>query len=194
MPDSYTYPDSEVLRNKFGITNQDGLSRIEQALAELGLTDLRANPVAGSFDLTYLQAIHRRLVGELYEWAGELRTTDTQAMGTGVPYCRPEFIEAFASEVFSGIAADKFLKGLDHDAFVERLSYHWGELTTLHPFRDGNTRSQSAFFDQLGRQAGWRIDWAGLDLDRVKEARIIAVSRSSEQLRDLLGPAITKLP
>ncbi|NGN84902.1 hypothetical protein G6N77_15785 [Arthrobacter silviterrae] len=49
--------------------------------------------------------MHRKLVGDLYEWAGELRTTETQAMGTGVAHCCPEFIEAFSKEVFGGIAA-----------------------------------------------------------------------------------------
>lgn len=92
--------------------------------------------------------------------------------------------------MFAGIAEDNFLLNLDHDAFAERLAYHWGELTALHPFRDGNTRSQSAFFDQLATQAGWKIHWDQLALDGVKEARIIAVSRGSELLRDLLAPAI----
>ena len=133
-------------------------------------------------------------MGDLYEWAGEIRATDTQAMGTGVAYCRPEFIEKFAQQVFAGLSADKRLVGLGHDAFAERLAHHWGELTALHPFRDGNTRSQSAFFDRLAHQAGWRINWPLLNLDLVKEARIIAVSRGSDQLRSLLRPAISKQP
>ncbi|WP_125614498.1 Fic/DOC family protein [Specibacter cremeus] len=193
MPDRYTYPGTEVLINIPGYRDQALLDLAEKDLAEIGLARLRVHPIPGHFNLPHLQAIHRRLVGDLYEWAGEIRTTDTQAMGTGVPYCRPEFIQEFAREVFAGIAKDKLLAGLDHDAFTGRLAHHWGELTALHPFRDGNTRSQSAFFDQLARQAGWRIDWARLDLDRVKDARILAVSRSSERLRDELAPAITAL-
>lgn len=194
MPDKYTYANSEVLRNKYNVTDQTTLDRIERGHAALGLADLANNPVAGKFDFPHLQAIHRRLVGDLYEWAGEIRTTDTQAMGTGVAHCRPEFIEAFAAEVFARIAADDFLLNLDHKTFTQRFSHHWGELTALHPFRDGITRSPSAFLDQLSTRAGWEIQWAHLDLDAVKEARIIAISRSSGPLRGLLAPSIIPLP
>lgn len=193
MSDKYTYPGTEVLINILGIKDQALLDRTEQNLANIGLVELRMAPILGSFNFPHLKAIHRKLVGELYEWAGQIRTTDTQAMGTGVAHCRPEFIEAFAKEVFAGIAADNFLLEMDHNNFTQRLAHHWGELTALHPFRDGNTRSQSAFIDHLAAQAGWEIHWAKLDLDGVKEARVIAISRSSEPLRDLLAPAITTL-
>ncbi|MCG7301634.1 Fic family protein [Brevibacterium ravenspurgense] len=46
-------------------------------------------------------------------------------------------------------AEDHYLVGLAHEQFTERLAYHWGEVSVLHPFRDGNTRSQSVFFDLL---------------------------------------------
>ncbi|MDJ0312029.1 Fic family protein [Arthrobacter sp. H35-D1] len=191
MPDKYTYPGTEILINIPGILDQHQLDLAEQDLAGIVMAQLREYPIAGVFDFPHLQAIHRRLMGRLYSWAGEIRTTDTQAMGTGVAHCRPEFIEAFAGEVFAGIAADNFLLHLDHHEFAARLAHHWGELTSLHPFRDGNTRSQSAFLDQLATAAGWEIHWSKLDLDAVKEARVIAISRSAEPLCQLLSPAIT---
>lgn len=61
MPDKYTYPNSEVLRNKFNVTDQAALANIERAHAAFGLADLRNNPVKGHFDFKHLQAIHRRL-------------------------------------------------------------------------------------------------------------------------------------
>lgn len=191
MPDRYTYTDTEVLVNRLGIRDAEQLARAEQAVAEIRLTELRTvSPVDGNFDFRHLQNIHRRLVGDLYDWAGEIRTVDTQAMGTGVPYCRPEFIGPFVQDVLAGIRDEDWLRGLDRDAFTDRLAHHWGELTAVHPFRDGNTRSQSAFFDQLSREAGYRIDWNALDLDRLKTARLIAVSKSPAELREALSPAI----
>lgn len=137
--DPYTYPGTDVLINKAGIQDQAELNRVEQGLAELG----------------HLKEIHIRLVGDLYDWAGERRTTDVQAMGTGVPHCRPEFLDQFAEQIFSDLARDGNLRDLDQERFSERLAYHWGEVTALHYFRDGNTRSQSAFFNQLSTEAGW---------------------------------------
>lgn len=193
MPDRYTYPGSEVLANKLGIRDPQELARVEQGLAEIGLIELRHRPLPGSFDLAHLGRIHIRLVGDLYDWAGQIRTVDTQALGTGVPYCRPDFIPPFAQEIFGGIDADNQLRGMNQETFTARLAHHWGELTALHPFRDGNTRSQSAFIDQLAREAGYRISWQDLDLDRLKTARIKAVASTSEDLRKVLAPAIQPL-
>lgn len=72
MPDKYTYPGTEVLINFLGIKDQALLDRTEQNLAGIGLVELHTAPVLGSFNFSHLQAIHRRLVGDLYEWAGEL--------------------------------------------------------------------------------------------------------------------------
>jgi len=57
--------------------------------------------------------------------------------------------------VFGAIARDDFLRGMDHDTVADRLAYHWGETTALHPFRDGNTRTQRLYFHQLTTEAGW---------------------------------------
>ncbi|MFE4542220.1 Fic/DOC family protein [Arthrobacter sp. NPDC056727] len=193
MPDRYTYPGTEVLVNKLGIRDPEELSRVEQGVAEIGLIELRHRPLQGNFDLAHLGRIHRYLMGDLYDWAGQLRTVDTQALGTGVPHCGPDFIPQFARDIFGAIAADNRLRGMDQETFIRRLAHHWGELTALHSFRDGNTRSQSAFIDQLARQAGYGITWQALDLDRLKTARVRAVASSSEDLRVVLAPAIEPL-
>ncbi|WP_272818818.1 Fic family protein, partial [Mycobacteroides abscessus] len=41
------------------------------------------------------------------------------------------------------------MKGLDHARFVGRLAEHWAEINTVHPFREGNTRTQAVFFALL---------------------------------------------
>ena len=43
MPDRYTYPNSEVLRNKFSLVEQYALSRVENGLLELGLAGLEVH-------------------------------------------------------------------------------------------------------------------------------------------------------
>lgn len=75
---------------------------------------------------------------------------------------------------------------MPHDQFVDRLAYHWGELTALHPMRDGNTRSQSAFVTQLAAAAGYRIDWERVDVDELRTVRLHAVASSERPLADYL--------
>ncbi|MDJ0105070.1 Fic family protein [Rhodococcus erythropolis] len=66
-----------------------------------------------------------------------------------LPHCRPEHIENQAAFILRGIAKGKFPQELSKGRAVDRLAYHWGETTFLHPFRDGNSRSQRVFFDEL---------------------------------------------
>jgi fido (protein-threonine AMPylation protein) len=43
--------------------------------------------------------------------------------------------------------------------FVDRLTYYLGEVNAIHPFREGNGRTQRVFFDQLAGDAGFSIKW-----------------------------------
>ncbi|PYI68161.1 cell filamentation protein [Arthrobacter livingstonensis] len=194
MPDRYTYPNSEVLRNKFSLVDQFGLSRVENGLVELGLASLAAAPADPTFTFGHLQAIHRRLFGELYEWAGTFRQTDRAARGTGVVHCRPEFLESAADDVFGALKTEDFLTGLDRDAFAVAVARHWGAMAVLDPFRDGNIRSQAVFLEQLARSAGWSINWGALDPDWVKEARMGAAAGNPGLLGKLLARATGPLP
>jgi cell filamentation protein len=74
--DHYLDPASGVLKNRLGITDAAVLERAEAALVATRSYELSQTPLKGRFDLTHLQAIHRYLFGDLYEWAGQLRTVD----------------------------------------------------------------------------------------------------------------------
>ncbi|WP_113716341.1 Fic/DOC family protein [Arthrobacter dokdonensis] len=193
MPDRYTYPNSEVLKNRFSLVEQFALSRVENGLVELGLAALAVSPEEPTFRLSHLQAIHRRLFGELYPWAGELRQTDKEARGSGVVHCRPEFLETTAEDVFGALRDDILLDGPGRDVFAGHLAHHWGALAMLDPFRDGNTRAQAVLLDQLSRNAGWRISWADVDPDWLKEARLAAAAGDPGLLGKLLARATVPL-
>lgn len=55
-------------------------------------------------------------------------------------------------------AADDLLRGRNREQFVAGLADHWGEINTIHSFCEGNTRTQSVFFSQLAREAGYELD------------------------------------
>lgn len=56
------------------------------------------------------------------------------------------------------VSAGDLLRGRDREEFVAGLAYHWGEINTIHSFREVNTRTQSVFFSQLAREAGYELD------------------------------------
>lgn len=192
MPDRYTYEGSEVLRNKFDITDPLAAHDVETRLSHQRIVEFSEHPIPGGFDLDHLRAMHRGIYRDLWEWAGKLRTVDTGTTNMSLAHCRPEFIEDQAHRVFAGIKSDDFLRGMGRDAVADRLAYHWGETTALHPFRDGNTRTQRLFFHQLTSDAGWSIDWHAInaDMDQFKHARLIAHAGNYEPLRDVLAPTL----
>jgi fido (protein-threonine AMPylation protein) len=81
--DPYLDPASGVLRNLLGNTDAAELARAEAALSALRLIDLERRRLPGQYDLAHLQAFHRRILGDVYAWAGQLGTVSI-AKGIGV--------------------------------------------------------------------------------------------------------------
>lgn len=187
VDDKYTYPGSGgVLVNHLGIRDAALLDRALNDHASIEWAQLGREPLPERFDVAELQRIHLRLFHAVYPFAGQLRDVDAQATGTGIPYSRPEFIPAQARTIDEALRRDDYLRGMPRDQFVDRLAYHWGELTALHPMRDGNTRSQSTFVTQLAASAGYRIDWERVDIDELRTVRLHAVASSERPLADYL--------
>jgi len=160
MPDDpYADPVTGVLRNKLGLRTIGGLEAAEREITHAALIFLKESPVKPSYDLRHLCAIHRRIFGDIYDWAGQLRTV---AIAKGSWFCLPQYIESSAAEIFRALHAESLLRGLPRDVFTERLTHYLGEVNALHPFREGNGRAQRAFFEQLASDAGFLLDCARL--------------------------------
>ncbi len=153
---------SGVLINKLGITSVAALSRAEADLSLAAMLGLSVHSLPGSYDLGHLCRFHQRIFGAVYAWAGQLRTVDIARTPQDM-FCRWSFIESYSAGVFSELSAEGMLTGLARNAFVARLAHYYGEINAIHPFREGNGRTQRAFLGQLARDAGWRIAWSELD-------------------------------
>jgi cell filamentation protein len=134
-----------VLRNQLGLRTAEELQAAEREITHAALIFLRESPVSPSYDLRHLCAIHRRIFGDVYDWAGELRTV---AIAKGSWFCLPQYIESSAAEIFRALHGENLLRGLPRDTFTGRLTYYLGEVNAVHPFREGNGRAQRAFFEQ----------------------------------------------
>jgi cell filamentation protein len=130
---------------------------------------------------TFVRSIDSSSRG-FYEWAGEVRTVD---ISLTAPFCKARFIEAAAHETFARLAPD-LAAAETRDAFVDRLATHFGNVNALHPFREGNGRTQRAFFAQLAAHTGYVIDWSAADRDENVAASRASLSGDYERLRRLL--------
>jgi cell filamentation protein len=188
MPeDPYADPVTGVLRNRLGLRTAGELETAEREITHAALIFLRESPVPPSYDLGHLCVIHRRVFGDIYDWAGQLRTV---AIAKGSWFCLPQYIESSAAEVFQALHGESLLRGLSRDAFTERLTFYLGEVNAIHPFREGNGRAQRAFFEQLAGEAGYILDWQRLDADRNIAASAAIMRGDPVLMRKMLGELI----
>jgi cell filamentation protein, protein adenylyltransferase len=187
--DPYVDPRTGVLRNRLGITDPRQLAVIEADVTMAALADLGTRSLPGAYDLDHLCAFHREIFGELYPWAGEIRVV---SIAKSDMFCLPQHVESYSAEVFAALAKELYLRGLSRDDFVERLTHYFGEINAIHPFREGNGRTQRAFFRQLGREAGWPIDWSRLDPEANASASQASLRGDSGPLRTLLDALVAR--
>lgn len=105
MPaDPYVYAGTNCLRNRLGITEAVELERAEAARTSVTLTLLARNPLPGNYDLAHLRAFHRRIFGDIYEWAGELRTV-VIAKDDSL-FALPQHLDSYLEGLFDELARD----------------------------------------------------------------------------------------
>lgn len=153
-----TYPDSNVFINKLGIRDPRKLDKAESDYSAVRTEEYRTTPYPGQFDLKHLKAIHRLLFGDIYEWAGEERGYDIRK---GICEFTPhQEIKQHANKLFAELNNENFLKGLIVERFVERIAHYYDLINRIHPFPEGNGRTQRLFIEHLAANAGYEVDWS----------------------------------
>ena len=168
MSDPYLLP-SGALRNKLGITDPRALSEAEADISRARLAILTSRPLPGDYDMAHLQRFHSVIFGDVYPWAGELRTVD---LTKWTSFCPVRNICAYADEVFGRLRSANWLRGLPRADFVREIAALYGDVNALHPFREGNGRAQRAFLGQLSSEAGWSLRWSDLSAIENTEASV----------------------
>ena len=84
MPESsdpYTFPGTDVLRNRPDIRDPQRLAAFEANATAARLAELDAADLKGRFDAAHLKAIHRYIFQDVYSWAGAFRTVNLSKGG-----------------------------------------------------------------------------------------------------------------
>ena len=168
--EEYCYPDSHVLINRLGITDSEALSAAEREITSLKLAMAMQKPIKGRFDLQHLQKIHKYIFGDVYAWAGELRHVN---IAKGNQFCLAQNLEQYAASIFGKLEREHYLIGAG-DTIPYRLAYYLSEINVLHPFREGNGRTQRLFIMYLANIAGYAVDFSEI----TPEEMIIASAES----------------
>ena len=80
-----------------------------------------------------------------------------------------------AATIFARLVQEQHLRGMTFDAFAQRAAYYLGELNALHPFREGNGRTQRAFLSQLAHAAGYLLHWERITADQMIDASVLSL-------------------
>ena len=177
------YPGTVVLINILGIQNQSDLDAVEGTIVPAKAALWEEKPLAESFDFAHYCAIHRFLFEDLYEWAGKPRAVDISKKGT--QFCPAAQIESTAKAIFARLKKQNFLVGLGRAHFISAIVDFYERTNELHPFREGNGRTQRVFLSQLARHAGYVIDFARVDPDDLMIATIQAAGGVDDFLKVL---------
>lgn len=158
VEDPYVYPGTITLKNKLGLTDQSTLRLAEYAYTRQRTAD------APSFPLTPdgFKATHKHLFGDVFPWAGQVRTVGLTHPRHQDPFAFPHLIESSLAKQFRELAANRNLVGLNAATFAGKAAHHVGELNAIHAFRDGNGRTMRLHLKQLAAGAGHDLDLARL--------------------------------
>ena len=151
-------PDYIVLRNRLDIRDAAALEAAERTLVALRLPV----PVpTGDFDLAHLNAIHRHPFKDVYAWAGDVRTVELAKDGSRF---QPRgFIAAGMADIHRRIVAAGYFRGSTPVEFAEGAGPELGDVNHVHPFREGNGRTQLQDLKQRAARAGHAIGLTRID-------------------------------
>lgn len=183
--DPLCYPGTTVLRNRLDIRDQSELDEFELALF---LTRADEAIPAGTFDFDRYRTIHHHLFQDVYDWAGEIRTIRIGKAGNW--FCYPEYIDREMTRIFAELAAANYLVGLPARDFAARAAHILAEINAVHPFREGNGRTQLTFLAMLAENTGLNFNADVLDRDRVLQGMFDSFGGNETPLTDLINDIV----
>ena len=178
----YCYKDTDVLINKLNITNEEDLYNAERELVSYRTYELNDKPIKGSFDFDYLKSIHKYLFQDVYRWAGDIRNCNIAKQDL---FCLTDHIETFASDIFSKLRKEKYYILYDNDKTLDKLVELFADINALHPFREGNGRSQRIFIESLAKVNGINLDLTNVSKDDMIIASHESIKGHYDKLKDM---------
>lgn len=185
MADPYVYPDTQVLQNRLDIRDAETLKQVERVSTAQRMMELLPK-VALTYD--GYKALHHHLFEEIYAWAGVPRSVNLIKGET--LFAPPGRVDPSMEQRFSLIRQEKALRGLSPTRFAERAAEHISEINAIHPFREGNGRTQRAFLKVLAQQAGHVLDLSRIEPAPWNQASILGIALEYRPMAAVIASAL----
>lgn len=177
------YENSTVLKNKFNIRDAEQLDIMEQTVTSMLIAKAAIEIPFENVDFEFYKNLHRYVFADIYDWAGTIRTVDMSKKGTN--FCPADKINERGQRIFQRLVDLDFLRNINGDDFIIEFTDLYCDLNYLHPFREGNGRTQRLFLSMLVSNLGMSLDFTQIDADYLMIATIKSVSGDIFMLRDI---------
>lgn len=157
LDSDFTYTDSKtgVLRNIQKITDPDILLFIESSAVAKRVKELYDTPLKIKNSSTLL-IIHHHLFQDVYEWAGKVRTVNISK--DGKPFFDGERFSIGFQYIDTLLVEYKKIRKNNKQLIAKKLAEILDNVNFLHPFREGNGRTQREFIRLLALEKGYRLN------------------------------------
>lgn len=173
MSDPYVYPKTTILKNKLNIKDIKELNIKERGLTASRIEELSRKELPKEFDFEYLKSIHKYIFQDIYEWAGQIRKGDI-AKGNSL-FCKAIHIESYASDIFKNLKKECYFRGIeDKKILSQKLAEAFSDINALHPFREGNGRTQREFIKSLAKYNGYDLSFTNISKQEMIELSDLA--------------------
>ncbi|MCR4781493.1 MAG: Fic family protein [Lachnospiraceae bacterium] len=188
----YCYAGTRVLKNKLRIKDFMRLQQAERDYSAAREADLLLHGFEGDFSLKYLCDIHRYLFQDVYSWAGKIRTVD---VSKGTYFCRSIYIEDQFNRLYEELVNENYLLDIKSSTqMADRLAYYLGEINMIHPFREGNGRTQRVYIDLLCKNTKrFELDFTLISKEEMIRACTKSACGMNGILEELLYRCIVKV-
>lgn len=190
------YPESDVLINKYNIRDKELLEKFEIQKVFVKLLGLDVNPVriSYSYDIEHLVNIHKYLFGDIYEWAGTFRKenlykSERVLSGGSAEYADYNEIENCLEKLLQEYADIEWSKIMKKgDVVSDFLLALW----SIHPFREGNTRTCITFLWHYlkGKGVDFQVALLRNNPMYVRDSLVMANYDQKEYLRRIISDAL----
>jgi cell filamentation protein len=152
---TYTDPKSGLLRNLQDISDPDVLLFVESGAVTKRLQELYENPIKIK-GVESLFEIHKLLFQDIYAWAGKKRKVEISKDGKQF-FPKMHFDNAFR-HIDSLISGYKHISKVNKKQLAQKLAEILDNVNYLHPFREGNGRTQREFLRLLALEKGLTLN------------------------------------
>jgi cell filamentation protein len=153
---NYKYTNKNgVLHNLVNIENEQILLAYESLKVSKRIEELIENPIKIK-NSNSLLVLHHYLFQDVYEWAGKVRTVNISK--DGKPFFEGERFHIAFQYVDNLIEDLRAIKKSDIKELAKKLAEILDNVNFLHPFRDGNGRTQREFLRLLALENGIKLN------------------------------------